>query len=61
MFDLDMTGLHLASDAMEKLLKIDTRQWLEELKGVKEFFQQFKKDLPKELWNEYEELVKRLK
>jgi phosphoenolpyruvate carboxykinase (GTP) len=56
-----MTGLSLSASTMERLLAIDNKQWLEELKGVKRFFKQFKKDLPLALWQEYEELINRLK
>jgi hypothetical protein len=34
---------------------------MEESGGIKVFFNQFKKQLPDELWDEYEALVKRLK
>jgi len=59
--DIDMTGLNLPKDSLEKLLKIDNKDWLEELKGIKKFFQQFKKDLPAQLWDEYKALSCRLK
>jgi len=59
--DIDMTGLDLPPENLDKLLEIDRKAWLEELRGIKEFFRKFKKDLPQELWQEYEELVKRLK
>ncbi|OGX30975.1 MAG: phosphoenolpyruvate carboxykinase [Omnitrophica WOR_2 bacterium RIFCSPHIGHO2_02_FULL_46_37] len=59
--DLDMTGLHLRSGALEKLLEIDNKAWLEELKSIKGFFKQFDKGLPAELWQEYEALEERLK
>lgn len=59
--DLDLTGLNLPPANLEKLFHIDCRAWLEELKGVKKFFKQFKKDLPDELWQEYAALEKRLK
>ncbi|MCK9602944.1 MAG: phosphoenolpyruvate carboxykinase (GTP) [Candidatus Omnitrophica bacterium] len=59
--DIDMTGLGLPAGILEKLLNIDKTKWLEEVKGIKKFFEQFKKDLPKELWQEYEALSMRLK
>lgn len=59
--DIDMTGLDLAPGALEGLLAIDKREWLKELQSVKDFFKQFKKDLPQELWQEYEALEERLK
>ncbi|MEI8175362.1 MAG: phosphoenolpyruvate carboxykinase (GTP) [Candidatus Omnitrophota bacterium] len=58
--DIDMTGLALADGALEKLLEIHTKDWTEELKGIKKFFQQFKKDLPQEMWDEYKALAERL-
>ncbi|MCM8781653.1 MAG: phosphoenolpyruvate carboxykinase (GTP) [Candidatus Omnitrophica bacterium] len=58
--DIDMTGLKLTEGALEKLLAVNNKDWLEELKGIKKFFQQFKKDLPAELWQEYEGLYSRL-
>jgi len=60
-FDIDMTGLNLTDRALEKLLKVDKEEWLEELKGTNKFFGSFKNDLPKELRNEYNALVVRLK
>ena len=59
--DIDMTGLSLQPAVMEKLLAVDNRQWLEELKSIKKFFRQFKKALPAQLWQEYAALEERLK
>jgi phosphoenolpyruvate carboxykinase (GTP) len=59
--DIDMTGLELSRGALEKLLEIHKEDWLGELTGIKKFFKQLKKDLPQELWQEYEDLSKRLK
>ena len=59
--DIDMTGLTLPEGALERLLEIGKQDWREELKGIKNFFKTFKKDLPKELWVEFEELSERLR
>ncbi len=59
--DIDLTGLQISEGTMQKLLEINNKQWLEELKEVKKLFKQFNKKLPPELWKEYEELEKRLK
>ena len=58
--DIDMTGLELSSATMEKLFEVAKEDWNAELKDIKKFFQQFKKDLPKELWEEYESLARRI-
>jgi len=59
--DIDSEGLNLPQGNLEELLNIDKNEWLEELKGVKEFLKQFKKDLPEDLWREYEALSQKLK
>ena len=59
--DIDMTGLKLSEGVLEKLLAVNKKDWLEELKGIKKFFRQFKRDLPLELWQEYDALYSRLK
>jgi len=58
--DIDLTGLNLKKDSLDKLLNIDIEAWKEELKGHKEFFEQFGERLPKELWDEYNSLKERL-
>ena len=58
--DIDMTGLQLPSGALDKLLAIDRQAWLEESKNIKEFFTKFGKDLPEQLWQEYDFLLYRL-
>jgi phosphoenolpyruvate carboxykinase (GTP) len=59
--DIDLTGLQLKSGVLDKLLEVHKQEWRDESKGIKEFFKQFKKVLPKELWDEFELLQKRLK
>ena len=59
--DIDLTGLELGPQTLERLLGIDNKEWLEELKRIKKFLGQFKKTLPHELWQEYESLAERLK
>lgn len=58
--DIDMTGLELSAGALEKLLVVNNQDWLAELKSVHKFFKLFKKGLPRELWEEYENLRRRL-
>ncbi|MFH1397249.1 MAG: phosphoenolpyruvate carboxykinase (GTP) [Candidatus Omnitrophota bacterium] len=58
--DIDMTGLDLAKGNLEKLFVVDKKSWSGELDGIKKFFREFKKDLPIEMWREYEALKSRL-
>ena len=57
---LDMTGLDISPDTMQKLMKIDPADWKQELESIKEFFKKFGNDLPKEIQSEYKALEKRL-
>jgi phosphoenolpyruvate carboxykinase (GTP) len=59
--DIDMTGLHLPEGMLKRLLEIHSKDWEHELSGIESFFKQFKKDLPDELWDEFEALKDRLK
>ena len=59
--DLDMTGLNLAPPDLERLFEIDKKKWLEEAREIKRFFKKFGKNLPPELWEEYQALHLRLK
>ncbi|MEW5758834.1 MAG: phosphoenolpyruvate carboxykinase (GTP) [Candidatus Omnitrophota bacterium] len=59
--DIDMTGLDLSGKVLEKLFTIDKKDWLEELARISDFFKQFSKDLPDELWNEFNALKLKLK
>ncbi|HOW43279.1 MAG TPA: phosphoenolpyruvate carboxykinase (GTP) [Candidatus Omnitrophota bacterium] len=58
--DIDLTGLNLPRESLEKLLMVDRKAWLEELERVKKFFKEFKNDFPQELWDEFEGLRMRL-
>lgn len=58
--DIDLNGLKLSEKTMEKLVAVDKNEWLEELKGHQQFFEQFGDRMPKAIWDEYEALKKRL-
>jgi len=59
--DLDLTGLELGSDVIEKLLSIDIAIWEKEAKDIREFYDKFGNKLPSELENELNNLIERLK
>ncbi|MFH1777307.1 MAG: phosphoenolpyruvate carboxykinase (GTP) [Candidatus Omnitrophota bacterium] len=58
--NLDLTGLNISLKKVNKLLEVNVSDWKKELKGVKEFFEKFGRDLPQELWDEYQSLRRRL-
>ncbi len=59
--DMDLVGLSVEKEKVEKLLEIDKDGWLKELEAGKEFFEKFGSRMPKEVWDEYYTLEKRLK
>ncbi len=57
---LDLTGLNISTETMNKLLFIDREAWREEARSVAEFFNRFEDRLPAELWEEHRQLLARL-
>jgi len=58
---LDMTGLDIPAQTLEKLLCVNADDWLEETNQVSAFFQQFGSRFPETLWEQHEALRLRLK
>ncbi|MFH1655845.1 MAG: phosphoenolpyruvate carboxykinase (GTP) [Candidatus Omnitrophota bacterium] len=58
--DIDLTGLDLPKESLDKLLAIDKQEWLCELEAQKEFLNKFGKDLPDEISMEWQALKQRL-
>lgn len=53
--DLDVNGLNVTPEILEKLLKIDKADWENEIKGIEEFYSQFP-DLPQEIKDNFDRL-----
>jgi phosphoenolpyruvate carboxykinase (GTP) len=58
---LDLNGMNIKGDQVERLLYIDNPGWHAELEMTRIFFEKFGDRLPKELWDEYYRLETRLK
>jgi len=58
--DIDMTGLDLPRQNMEKLFEIDPAAWQAEMNDIAAFFQPFGDRLPIEMWAQHESLNRRL-
>jgi phosphoenolpyruvate carboxykinase (GTP) len=59
--ELDLDGLHMPAENMEKLLHVDAKGWLAEVPLIKEHFAKFGNRLPEGLHQELAALVDRLK
>ena len=57
---LTLDGLNISRDTMGELLRVDPSDWAKENEETAEFFKKFGDDLPKELRQEHDQLVRRL-
>jgi phosphoenolpyruvate carboxykinase (GTP) len=57
---LDLTGLDIDREALERLLSVDAEEWKAELPGITEWFDKFGDKLPAVLWTELDGLKSRL-
>ncbi len=58
---LDLSGLDISSETMEKLLAVNREEWLSETESIVSFFEQFGERFPKQLWEQLEAQKLRLK
>ena len=58
--DINLEGLDLPQDNIEKLFKINHDDWHEEGNQIEQFFKQFGDRLPTEMWAQLEGLRRRL-
>ena len=58
--DINIEGLDISMDTLKDLLTVDKDMWMEETKGIEEFYAQFGDRLPKELRDELAALKARL-
>lgn len=62
--DINLEGINVAGDVMDKLLSVDNKKWLDETEDIKKFYTEMGNkninNIPKELLNEVDDLVKRL-
>ncbi len=58
--DINVEGLDIDTSVVEDLLSVDKETWLEEVKGIKEFYSQFGDRLPSELNEKLKELEENL-
>jgi len=58
--DIELSGLNITRDRLEKLFEINPTEWRAELQDVKEFLGQFGERVPSEIWQEYETLARKL-
>ena len=58
--DINVEGLDIDSATLAELLSVDKELWLEDCKGIREFYAQVGERVPAEFYSELEALEKRL-
>jgi phosphoenolpyruvate carboxykinase (GTP) len=58
--DLNLQGLNIPQEKMEKILNVNNAGWDEELSDVKEFFSQFGDRMPQKIWDECNKLARQV-
>ena len=54
--DLNLDGLNIPKEKIEKLFNVNLADWKDELKDIDTFLKQFGSHMPKEIWDEYKKL-----
>ena len=54
--DINLEGLDITTETVAGLLNVDKEQWLEETKGIREFYKKFGDRLPQALVDELDTL-----
>jgi len=55
-----LEGLEISKNTINELFSIKKKEWLKETKDIEQFYNKFGDKLPKELWDEFKGLTKRL-
>ncbi len=58
--DIDITGLDISKETLAGLLSVDKELWLEDCRGIHEFYAQVGERVPAELYDELKKLEERL-
>ena len=58
--DLELSGLNIPPQQLDKLFEINPQEWQSELQDIEKFLGQFSGRLPQEILQEYEALLEQL-
>ena len=60
MKDLDLSGLKISRETVDKLFAVDPSEWTAELKDIEKYLLQFGSHTPEAIWKEYRSLAEKL-
>ncbi len=55
---LDLSGMTLKDEKIEKLFRVDREEWIDELKDAEAFLSRFGDRMPRAIWDEFHQLQK---
>ena len=58
--DLDLNGLNISKENLLKLFEVNPADWKTEIEDIQSFLEQFGNRLPKEIWDEFNSLKRKL-
>ena len=58
--DLNLEGLDIPKNKLEKLFEINSNQWQSEIRDIDKFLTQFGQHMPKEIWQEFNNMKAKL-
>ena len=58
--DINTSGLTITDEAMEELVLIDNQKWIDEMAGIREYFEEYEERLPEKLLEEHAKVIKAL-
>ena len=58
--DINTSGLTITDEAMEELVHIDNQKWLDEMAGIRDYFEEYEERLPEKLLEEHAKVIEAL-
>ena len=58
--DINTSGLTITEEAMEELVLVDNQKWLDEMAGIREYFEEYEERLPEKLLEEHAKVIEAL-
>ena len=58
--DINTSGLTITDEAMEELVLVDNQKWIDEMAGIREYFEEYEERLPEKLLEEDAKVIKAL-
>ena len=58
--DINTSGLTITDEAMEELVLVNNQKWIDEMAGIREYFEEYEERLPEKLLEEHAKVIEAL-